>query len=50
MGTEQVSELQVQIPEIELLGDLSRQGESCQYRCNEMLKGSINLKVVVPSN
>lgn len=50
MDTGQVSELQVQLPEIEMLWDLIRQVESCQSRCNEMLKGSISLKVGLSSN
>lgn len=38
-------ELQVQLPEVEMLMDLLRQVESCQARCNEILNGPINLKV-----
>lgn len=39
-------ELQVQLPEVEMLMDLLRQVESCQARCNEILNGPINLKNV----
>lgn len=38
-------ELQVQLPEVEMLMDLLRHVESCQARCNEILNGPINLKV-----
>ncbi|KAL1828382.1 hypothetical protein ACET3Z_006794 [Daucus carota] len=40
----EVSELQIQLPEIEMLGDLMRRVESCQSRCNKILDGSVNLK------
>ncbi|CAK9184600.1 unnamed protein product, partial [Ilex paraguariensis] len=39
-----ILELQVQVPEAEMLLDLIKQAESCRSRCNEMLKGSICLK------
>lgn len=38
-------ELQIQLPEVDMLMDLLQQVESCQVRCNEMLNGPINLKV-----
>uniref|UniRef100_A0A5B7BX15 Putative lysine-specific demethylase 5B isoform X4 n=1 Tax=Davidia involucrata TaxID=16924 RepID=A0A5B7BX15_DAVIN len=37
-------ELQVQLPEAEMLLDLIRQVESCRARCSEMLKGPIRLQ------
>ncbi|CAK9141883.1 unnamed protein product [Ilex paraguariensis] len=40
----EILELQVQVPEAEMLLDLIKQAESCRSRCNEMLKGSICLK------
>ncbi|KAK1366732.1 hypothetical protein POM88_042293 [Heracleum sosnowskyi] len=40
----EVLELQIQLPEIEMLGNLTRQVESCQSRCNKIFDGSINLK------
>ncbi|KAK3012539.1 hypothetical protein RJ639_009330 [Escallonia herrerae] len=43
----EISELQVQLPEIEMLLDLIKYVDSCRSRCNEMLKGSVSLKVVL---
>ncbi|XP_052209867.1 lysine-specific demethylase JMJ17 isoform X2 [Diospyros lotus] len=40
----EISELPVQLPEVKMLLGLIRQVESCVARCNEMLKGPINLK------
>ncbi|GAV57946.1 PHD domain-containing protein/ARID domain-containing protein/JmjC domain-containing protein/JmjN domain-containing protein/zf-C5HC2 domain-containing protein/PLU-1 domain-containing protein [Cephalotus follicularis] len=37
-------ELQVQLPETEMLLDLLRQAESCQARCSGILTGSVSLK------
>ncbi|XP_021895289.1 lysine-specific demethylase 5D-like [Carica papaya] len=42
----EIMELQVQLPETEMILDLLRQAESCRARCNEMLSVSINLKDV----
>lgn len=43
----QVSKVQIQLPEIEMLGNFMRQVESCQSRCNKILDGFINLKVML---
>ncbi|KAK9276591.1 hypothetical protein L1049_006126 [Liquidambar formosana] len=40
----EILELQVQLPETELLLDLVRQVESCRARCCEILKGPISVK------
>ncbi|KAJ4712113.1 Transcription factor jumonji (JmjC) domain protein [Melia azedarach] len=41
----EVLDLQIQVPETEMLFDLIGQAESCQVRCNEVLNGSISLKI-----
>lgn len=40
-----MSELQIQLPETELLLDLVRKAESCQSQCKEILKAPFSLKV-----
>ncbi|KAK3034555.1 hypothetical protein RJ639_033801 [Escallonia herrerae] len=40
----EIPELQVQLPETEMLLDLIKQVDSCRSQCNEMLKGSVSLK------
>uniref|UniRef100_A0A2C9WI55 [Histone H3]-trimethyl-L-lysine(4) demethylase n=1 Tax=Manihot esculenta TaxID=3983 RepID=A0A2C9WI55_MANES len=42
----EISELQVRLPEAEMLLDLLRNAELCQARCNEILKGPISLNNV----
>ena len=42
---EQISELQLQLPETGMLRDLLRQAENCRKRCGEILKGPISGKV-----
>ncbi|XP_050266962.1 lysine-specific demethylase JMJ17 isoform X1 [Quercus robur] len=40
----QISELQVELPETDMLLDLLRQAELCRAQCREILKGPISLK------
>eukprot|EP00258_Populus_trichocarpa_P036652 XP_024452671.1 lysine-specific demethylase 5B isoform X1 [Populus trichocarpa] len=42
----EMSELQIQLPETELLLDLVRKAESCQSQCKEILKAPFSLKNV----
>lgn len=42
----EILELQLKLPEAELLSDLTRQAKSCRSQCKEMLKDSISLKKV----
>ncbi|KAJ6326770.1 hypothetical protein OIU78_013786 [Salix suchowensis] len=42
----EISELQIQLPETELLLDLVRKAESCQSQCKEILKAPFSLKNV----
>ncbi|KAB1200329.1 Lysine-specific demethylase 5A [Morella rubra] len=45
LNAEQILELQVELPETEMLLDLLRQAELCRAQCAEILKGPICLKV-----
>lgn len=45
MSSDQIFELQLQVPEVQIFLDFVRQVELCQSRCAEMLRGSITLKV-----
>lgn len=40
-------EQQIQLPEADLLTNLIRQVKSCRSGCNEILEGSIHLKVAL---
>ncbi|XP_048230426.1 lysine-specific demethylase 5B isoform X3 [Ricinus communis] len=41
----EISELQVELPEEEMLLDLVRHAELCQSRCNEVLRAPVSLKM-----
>ncbi|KAF7810274.1 lysine-specific demethylase rbr-2 [Senna tora] len=42
----EIAELQVQLPEIELINNILCQAESCRTKCSEILEGPLNLKNV----
>ena len=45
MSSDQITELQLHVPEVSVFLDFVTQIETCQSRCTEMLKVSITLKV-----